>query len=349
MDSICLTHNTTIISATFGWRVSLVATAIIFLCFLLYASKPLQSQDIHFSQVDVNPILFNPAYSGFFDGTGRYGVSYRNQWASVSKAFQTMAATAEFSLKRRRYFRDGFNMGVILYSDRAGTLHYGTSAANLILSYYKAVDSRSNNIISVAIEGGIGHSGFNTDDIVLGDPTDDLPMTGANFMTVGTGFAWFYQPLDDFYIKLGLSGRNLNRPNISYYGMDDAFIERKFTTYARSEYRAWGDVSIMPLLAGMFQKNYREVLMGCDVKWYLSESAGRLITFSAGMHYRWRDAALVALAAEYNAFLFALSYDANLSRLTPASKSIGSFEVNIIYRLIQNRTVKRKAMPCPII
>ena len=52
---------------------------------------------------------------------------------------------------------------------------------------------------------------------------------------------------------------------------------------------------------------------------------------------------------EYNSFIFALLYDANLSKLTPASKSIGSFEMNIVYRLVRNHRVNRKAMPCPII
>ena len=309
----------------------------------------LMAQDIHFSQIDINPVLYNPAYSGFFDGTGRFGISYRNQWASVSKAFSTVAATAEVSLMRRRYYRDGFNIGFLLYTDRAGTLHYGTSAGNIILSYYKALGSNNNTFISVAAEGGMGQAGFSLEEIEMRDPDDDFESTSTSFHTFGAGVAWFYQPNDSWYMKVGFSGRNLNRPNISYLGLDNTYIERKFTVYARAEFRQGGFVSVLPLAACMIQDNNREIMIGCDAKWYLSESSNSQISISGGLHYRWLDALLAEFTVEYHAFLFALTYDANISKLTPASKSIGSLEISVVYRLIKNKHVHRKAMPCPII
>jgi len=318
------------------------------LCTTLLCLTPLSAQDIHFSQLDVNPILNNPAYAGFFDGSGRAGISYRSQWGTVSKHFQTIAASAELSLLRRRYWRDGLSAGVFFYNDRAGTLHYGTTAGNLILSYYKALGSQNNCFLSIAGEVGVGQSGFSTDDILFEDPSEDIVTTNANFYTLGTGAAWFYQPNDDFFIKIGLSGRNLNRPNISYLELDSTFLERKLMIYSRAEYRAWANVSILPVAGMMVQKEYKEILFGADAKWYLSESSSKLLTFSGGLHYRWRDAATIELAMEYNAWIFALSYDANLSRLTPASKTVGAMELGIVYRIQKQRHVRRKAMPCPI-
>ena len=315
----------------------------------LTIQNPLQAQDIHFTQIDVNPILFNPAYSGFFDGKGRFGLIYRNQWASVSKAFQTTAATAEIALMRRRYSNDGLSLGLILFSDRAGTLNYGSTAGNIVVSYFKALDKSNDNFISLAAEVGLGQAGFNASEILLGDPTDNFNRQSANYFTIGAGAAWFYQPDDSFYLKLGLCGRNLNRPDISYLEGDSTFIERKYSFYTRCEYRAWSNVSVLPLFAMSLQKKYSEAIVGCDVKWYLAESSSRQISFSWGLIYRWRDAALVQMTAEYNALLLSLAYDANISKLTPASKSIGAFEVAVVYRLTQNKHVKRSAMPCPII
>lgn len=320
---------------------------------LLFALFPFQntifSQDIHFSQIDVNPILFVPAYSGFFDGLGRFGVSYRNQWASVSKAFQTIAATAECSLMRRRYYRDALNLGIILYSDRAGTLHYGTSAANFILSYYRATGSNNNSFFSLAIEGGIGQAGFSTSDILLEDPSEQFNSVETGFLTLGVGAAWFYQPNDDFYLKMGASWRNINRPDISYLNLEESCIEPKISFYSRAEYRFSSDIAFLPLLAFMRQKKYTELMFGGDVKWYLSQSNQQQVSLTSGVHYRWRDAAMVEFVLEYNAFLFALTYDANLSKLTPASHTFGSIELGIVYRLSTPHRVKRKAMPCPII
>ena len=316
---------------------------------LLLLSSPLNAQDIHFSQIDINPILYDPAYSGFFDGIGRFGLTYRNQWSSVSKAFQTVAATAELSLLRRKRNGDGLNLGCILFSDRAGTLHYGTTAGNIILSYYKSLNSSNNSFLSGAIELGAGQAGFNTGDIVMEDPSDNMPSTAANFVTLGAGLAWFVQPNDDCFVKLGVSARNLNQPDISFLELDDARIERRFNAYARAEFRTWPNVALLPIAAASFQKQYREIIVGCDAKWYLSESSFRFLTLAAGMRYRWRDAATVEFSAEYNAFIFALSYDANISKLTPASKSIGAFELAIVYRLAKNNRVHRKALPCPIL
>ena len=309
----------------------------------------LRAQDIHFTLADVNPILLNPAYSGFFDGKGRFGLVYRNQWASVSKAFQTVAATAEVALMRRRYNNDGLSLGVILSSDRAGTLNYGSTAGNVVLSYFKALDKSNDNFLSVGFEAGAGQAGYNIAEIQLGDPTEGFDNVSSNYLTLGAGAAWFYQPNDNFYLKLGAAGRNLNRPNISYMEGDSAFIERRYTLYSRCEYRGWSNISLLPLAMVSLQRKYTEVLVGCDVKWYLSESSNRQISLSWGLIYRWRDAAMMQMTAEYNSFLFALAYDANISKLTPASKSVGAFEVALVYRLTQNKHVRRAAMPCPII
>ena len=148
---------------------------------------------------------------------------------------------------------------------------------------------------------------------------------------------------------MGIAGRNLNQPDISYLELEDACIYRKFTAYARAEYRAWSDVALLPLVAASLQQNYQELLLGADAKWYLSEASGQTTAFSAGLHYRWRDALMVQLTAEHNAFLLSLTYDANLSKLTPASKSIGSFELALVYRLVRQRRVSHRALPCPII
>ena len=65
---------------------------------LLTVLATARAQDIHFSQVDANPMLLNPAYAGFYNGAGRFGAIYRNQWASVSIPFQTFALTGEMAL-----------------------------------------------------------------------------------------------------------------------------------------------------------------------------------------------------------------------------------------------------------
>ena len=121
---------------------------------------PTKAQDIHFSFLDLDPLLFNPAYSGFFDGQARFGAVYRNQWASVTTPFQTISVTGELSLMRSKRNKNGLSAGLWVSADRAGDLDYGSTSASAILSYYQAVGN-GDNLISVAGELGIGQTGFN--------------------------------------------------------------------------------------------------------------------------------------------------------------------------------------------
>lgn len=306
-----------------------------------------EAQDIHFTQPDINPVLFNPAYNGFFEGTGRFGLAYRNQWASVTKPFQTLAVTAEYAILHRRYQRDGLSIGTIIFADKEGELSYGNTAASILLSYYKALDDR--NIVSVGIQGGWGRSGFDIANARFQDNRDVVAEQSVHYPLISAGVAWYCQPREDFFLKVGAAAHNINRPNISYLGLKDTYMERHYNIYARAEYRYWSNVSLLPLLAFQWQRNYSEYLFGMDAKWYLSEGSRDLLALSAGLYYRWRDALNVVLATDYNAFTFALCYDANLSKLTAASRSIGAFEFQLTYRLNRSVHLKYKALPCPII
>ena len=100
----------------------------------------LHAQDIHFSFLDLDPLLFNPAYSGFFDGQGRFGAVYRNQWASVTIPFQTISVSGELSLMRSKRNKNGLSAGLWVSADRAGDLDYGSTSARrrrLVLPAYR--------------------------------------------------------------------------------------------------------------------------------------------------------------------------------------------------------------------
>ena len=62
---------------------------------LICVANVLKSQDIHFSQIQESPLWLNPANAGFFNGYVRSIANYRNQWASMGNAFQTMAVSID--------------------------------------------------------------------------------------------------------------------------------------------------------------------------------------------------------------------------------------------------------------
>lgn len=305
----------------------------------------IQGQDIHFSQVDADPVLLNPAYSGFYQGDGRFGVVYRNQWASVSIPYQTLALSGEMALWRQGGKR-GLSAGLTVFNDHAGTLHYGTMSAHLSLAYYHPLNRAGTSILSVGVDGGWAQSGYDPSRAEMEDPSESFAMQNVNYPLLAAGLAWYWQPTADFHTKVGLSVRNINHPNISYMGLDSTLMARRFSLFARAEYRRWQNVSLLPVAMWQKQGEYRELLYGADVKWYIEEGGSREVSLRAGLAMRHADAVIANLMIEYNAFLFSFSYDANVSGLSVASKGFGAFEVGLVYRFARDsRKIKR--IKCP--
>ena len=307
---------------------------------------PSVAQDIHFSQQGENPILMNPAYTGFYEGTGRFGVIYRNQWASVSMPFQTYALTAETSLNRQMSNRRGLNLGLVALRDVAGTLNYGTFAARLSLAYYCALNRQGTSILSIGAEGGYASSGFDPSHAEMGDPSEVFEKQQVGYPLIGAGLAWFWQPSGDWQVKTGVAVRNINRPNISYMGLDDTRLESLVNLYLRPEWRCFQSVSLLPTLMGQLQGKYREIIYGMDVKWYVEELSRHQVTFATGAACRHGDALVTHLTMEYDAFVFAFYYDANLSSLSAASHTLGAFELGLVYRLVRDNAVR--TIKCPV-
>ncbi len=312
---------------------------------LLTALATARAQDIHFSQVDANPLLLNPAYAGFYDGAGRFGVIYRNQWASVSTPFQTFAITGEMALWRNNTATQGFSIGASVFSDHAGTLHYGTTSAHLSFAYYLALNRQRNNFISLGLEGGYAQSGFDPTLAVMDDPNELFLTQQVSYPLLAAGAAWYYQPSSDLHTKVGLSIRNINQPNITYLGADNTRLLRRYSLFARAEYRHWQTWSLMPVVLFQMQGEYRELVYGADIKWYLVENGHHQFSLRAGLAYRQADALIANLLIEYDAFLFNFCYDANISGLAAASRTIGAFELGIVYRLSKG-SKKTKALKC---
>lgn len=308
-----------------------------------------RSQDIHFTMLDLDPMLYNPAYTGFFDATARFGLVYRNQWASVSTPFQTLAATAEASLLRSGTGRSGLGAGLAVSADRAGSLGYGATEATLSLSAFVAADRYANHLVSLAVEAGGGQVGFDTDNLAMDDAGESFDRTRATYPTLGAGAAWFWQIAEGLYSKVGLSAHNLNEPDFSYTGGERSAIPRRYNAYVRADWRMRPNWSLMPVAGYQWQRQYAELVYGCDVRWYVNERVRDYLAFGAGVLVRHNDAATVALNVGWHAWTFALAYDANISTLSRASHTLGAFEAGVIYTIVKDdRRSSRASLPCPI-
>src|ERR1700739_771025 len=96
---------------------------------LLLQTEKMFAQDPHYSQYNEISVYVNPALCGVSYDV-RALLNYRSQWRSVSVAYKTYGATAEFAIKHQKTRKAYLTTGLIAYEDVAGSgnmtdLHLG--------------------------------------------------------------------------------------------------------------------------------------------------------------------------------------------------------------------------------
>ena len=103
---------------------------------LICVANVLKSQDIHFSQIQESPLWLNPANAGFFNGYVRSIANYRNQWASMGNAFQTMAVSIDAVAFKTRKNKAYLGAGLFVFNDEAGVAKMGSTQAQLQIQFF---------------------------------------------------------------------------------------------------------------------------------------------------------------------------------------------------------------------
>src|SRR5450432_2672982 len=88
-----------------------------------FAMQGMMAQDLHFSQFFNNPLLTNPANTGFIpDADYRLGASYRNQYSNIMAVpYKTMSIYGDAQVFRNRIETGWLGLGGVILRDVAGT------------------------------------------------------------------------------------------------------------------------------------------------------------------------------------------------------------------------------------
>ena len=178
--------------------------------FIIYCSLsiiycPLSiAQDIHFTQFDNSPLNLNPANTGLFNGDYRLNLIDRDQWSSITVPFKTFSASFDTKLITNSYKKDMFGIGIVFYNDKAGTSDFGTTEAELSLSYTKSLDALATQYLSFGIMAGMGQRTLNTSNLTFDnqfngyvyDPAmpglEQFNNTNFIFPDISAGVNWLY-------------------------------------------------------------------------------------------------------------------------------------------------------------
>jgi type IX secretion system PorP/SprF family membrane protein len=320
-----------------------------------------QGQDIHFSQFYNSPSTLNPSLTGFTNARLRAFVNHRNQWASVTLPFQTYAATIDAQLLKRKQKGDMLGFGFSAFSDKAGDSQFGTQSVSVSMSYVKALGEYSaRNLIGFgisvsAVQRSLDYQSLFFDSQYNGVSFDPNLSTGEQFAIdnyqyydIGAGANWFTNINYDITLNTGLAVWHINRPGQSLMNDEKVRLAIRSVLHMESTIKFEAPYELLPALLVQYQGTYFELVIGSRFKVINASRRSSYKAFYTGLFYRNQDAIIVYTGYQVQTLTFGLSYDFNISTLSPASRYLGGIELTLNWQLPANRPPKQKDLPCPI-
>ncbi len=330
-----------------------IHTFILSVFFLFATSYFSFAQDIHFSHLNRQPLYQNPANTGLFDGDYRFFANYKDQWRNVSVPFTTY----NFGIDRREG-KFGLNYGGFFFYDQVGDGKLQTIELLTSASKFFDLKQDSSLFLSAGLQLGwnyraLNFSKFYFDNQFNGLFFDPSLATGEVFanaqksnISIGTGavLSWIRSKKQSY--QAGISFHNLNRPNQGFFGTK---INRdiRVSNFINGIYKINDEWSVLPGLGLNFQGKYRELLVGSQVQYILENQFGVFKAVDAGIWFRSKDAIITRVGYSHQSWTFALSYDTNISTLTPASRLRGGLELSIHYIFKKIPFIPCRLKRCP--
>lgn len=319
----------------------------------LMANVLLNAQDLHFSQFYNSPLATNPGNTGVFNGDVRAYTLYRMQWLTVTKPYKTFAIGVDAPIFRKRMANeDFFSLGLNVSNDAQGAVNYTTNSFNGLVSFTKYLGGRQYHDITIGYQIGYSMvtaalSSLTWDsqyDPAQGVYNSNLGYNesygggGIGYVDMSTGLVWNFTSSHLFRSAMGFSYHHFTRPNVSINGSVDKLLPKLGFQWNMAYRLSEGsNTTILPSLMVAQQGASLLINGGGNIKYVLQESS-RYTSYQnykavyLGAFYRLRDAAYLAFRFDYSSFSFGVTYDVNISKLTPASKTVGAFEFMLQYR-----------------
>jgi type IX secretion system PorP/SprF family membrane protein len=328
--------------------------------YLLISTSSLFSQDVHFSQSNMTPLLLNPALTGV-EGDQRAFLNYKNQWRGLAiqgAAFNTALFSFDAALLKNKWRKGYLGAGIVCYRDVAGDLKMGTTQLNISIAGIVYVNE--NQFLSGGLQAGYvqksissaamqwenqydGSSGTYNAALPSNDIASLPPLTYGNF---STGLAWTYHKdqrnvlssNEQLKINLGVALQNVNTPkqNFADYGISNQLYS-KYVIHGTAMIGIQNtNFALMPNVVYYKQGPLSELNIGTLFRYSIKDKSKytgvyKGCAISMGAQYRLKDAVAPVVLFEYSSYSIGMSYDVNVSGLTSATGGKGGFEISLKY------------------
>lgn len=326
------------------------------------------AQDTHFSQYNSSPMLLNPALAGLSAGDYRVYANFRTQWMTVShgNTYRSFAGGADMTIGKITKYNSFAGVGLSFYSDQAGDIHLNANRIDVTFAYHFMLNHRGTQQISAGIQGGFNMRSIDPSkaiydtqfDPVTGmtdpnGPRESYGRTKVMFADAGAGLLYSGIFKRGTNVFLGFSLGHLNQPKISFLpsGVESSNkslqrLAMKVTVHGGMSIPVGSRLAVMPNFMVLVQGASYEFNVGCHLRAQVGNIKTDATALYIGAQYRGlMDAVIVSGRMDIKGFTMGLSYDINISKLMPASKTVGAPEVSLMYQ----GSFKKKSRPwhCP--
>lgn len=305
-------------------------------------------QDIHFSQYFANPLSFNPANTGFFDGSYRLGINHKQQWPWAIDGkflnYNSSAAYADFSfLDKKINDTDWAGIGLNFINDQAGDGNLTANKAAISMAYHKGLDEMHRHFLSFGIQLMYVHRRIDFNALYFNNQWVDrvgfdlslpnnegLSIQNTGYLDFGIGVQGKNQVNDQWGLVYGASLIHINRPTESFYRQNNR-IGLRYIIHSTLDYQVNEQIQIQGSFYYSRQKTAQELVFGSLGKIRLKQTSGKRSSYlHFGAVYRFQDALAPIFGYQYHKTRLLLNYDINLSQLSKASRGNGGFELSLI-------------------
>src|SRR5450432_831363 len=305
------------------------------------------AQDLHFSQFFNNPLLTNPANTGFIpDADYRLGASYRNQYSNIMAVpYKTMSIFGDAQVFRNRIETGWLGLGGVILRDVAGTGSLTSTKAYASIAYHQELGLSS--LLTAGFNVGWANKRIDQTKLTFPDQFDGkffdinqptsvlLVNNNISYFDLQVGMNYAYFPTEDIYINAGYSIQHVNRPKETFFGDNtDDKISMRHIAFINAIYKINDDVIINPNIYYTTQATASELVLGLNAAYNLSEHGEKQII--AGLYYRYQDAVIPMIGLEVDNIRFTFSYDVTTSSLNNFNHSQGATEFNILKKGFYN-------------
>ncbi len=308
------------------------------------------SQDAFFSNYQYSNALTNPTQMAISNDINLTLV-HRSQWTNIVKPFTTSQFEGSLPIFQANTNKKIAVIGFSFVNDRMGEGGYLQTnqlafnfAYNLSLgSSDLAIGSKlgyfnSSTDLDGLTTGSQFSSGVYNSSTSIGETEINPVISGLEISPSAT---WYQNDsLGRSLHYFGITAFNVNEPSSGFTSTDLGKPMRIAITGGTNV--VFGTLGLSPNALFMTQGNQSQVVIGADLKYFVTNTHDNYTAIAFGVYSRLKDAGIITLKYLSDAFDGGITYDINTSSITDGlNQNTGSFEVFLNYRIKPKSKIKQ--------